>query len=478
MIEFEKMDYWELRKAVSRLVPRRAMIPGRDFNRNKEKGRKSNYFQYDILANNMKKTTGAMLDENRLTVVNVSFRAQSCPMPFNMDVWDGMCCPYACRYCYADNLRSTLFPSFYDNGREVGIRHCAEAHWKAELDRLFVMRGEKVHKRGSAVHNSARLGIPLRFGIQFEDFTELELQHGVSLSMLRYLSKAKYPVMVNTKSDILGNDDYAEALASNKGGAAVHVTLITSNEALLKKIEPGAPTFASRMRSVKALVDAGVRVVGRIEPWMIFNNDVKEDVEEYVQAMKRAGVKHLTLDSYSYSAYNPGIRDNFHEVGIDFDRMFLLSADSQWLSSLLLGKFMKYLQGKGFKCSTFDQGNVPDNDDWICCSVGDYFLEKGAGMNWGCGTIAVKLIQGRGSYGTTWGLFDEYVRQKGGWLSDGLKTEVKKIWNGEGDMAWPLFHARGLVPMGSDADGLIWTFNPDEDFRMDNLRGGLIDAVA
>jgi len=322
------------------------------------------------------------------------------------------------------------------------------------------------------------LGVPLRFGIKFENFTKKELEQNTSLGVLRYLAEIKYPVMVNTKSDILGMDEYADALASNEAGAAVHITMITANKRLNKLIEPGAPSFEDRVKSAKALTERGVRVVARLEPWMAFVNDEKGDVDYYLERLRWAGVRHFTLDTYSYTAHSPSIKSNFHEVGIDFDRMFLLSADSQWLSSLLLGKFMKYLQGEGFKCSTFDQGNVPDNDDWICCSVGDYFIEKGAGMNWGCGTIAVKLIQGRGSYGTTWGLFDEYVRQKGGWLSDGLKTEVKKIWNGEGDMAWPLFHARGLVPMGSDADGLIWTFNPDEDFRMDNLRGGLIDAVA
>lgn len=470
-MNIKEMDYWQLRKLVSKIIPRQAVLSGKDFVRQKEKGRKSNYHQFNIVTKEMDKMERLLNQDELATVAEVSLRAQSCPMPFNMDIWDGLKCPYACKYCFADYFRHSLYTSFFDNGTKVGLRHAKEENWKRELEKVLSHKGEKVEGENQAL-NAARLNIPLRLGIQFEDFTKSEARHHVSLGVLKYLAEINYPVMINTKSDLLGTDEYAQALVDNKAGAAVHITMISSNEDFIKLIEPGAPSFANRIKAAKALTEKGIRVVARIEPWMIYLNDKKEDVDYYISELKKAGVEHLTLDTYSYSAYSQGLKSNFSEIGIDFERMFLLSSDSQWLSSLLLGKFIEYLQGHGLKCSTFDQGNAPDNDDWICCSVGDYFGEKGAGFNWGCGTIADLFIR-NSKYPVAWKEFNSFVESKGGWLSSQLKKEVKMLWNASGDAAWPLYHARGLSAVGSDEDGLIWLYK-DDDFRQDYIETGIL----
>lgn len=466
-------NYWELRSMAAKIVPRVSKLPGRDGYAMKEKGRKSNYNQFNIQSGEMDKMERLLNMDSMGSFAEVSLRAQSCPMPFNVDVWDGLSCPYKCKYCFADYFRHSLYTSFFDNGKQMGLRNCAEEFWKGELDKLLPHRGEKVEGENTVI-NAVRMNIPIRLGIRFEDFAPAERKKGVSLRLLQYLSEAKYPVMINTKSDLLGQDEYTQALSGNVAGSAVHITMISSNEEFLRKMEPGAPSFKRRLAAAKILTDNGVRVVARIEPWMMFLNDDKAMVDDYIAQMKAAGVKHLTFDSYSYSAYSKGLAENFYSQDLDFERMFSLSADSQWLQSLFLGAFIKYFQEHGFSSSTFDQGNVPDNDDWICCSVGDYFTEKGAGFNWGSGVIAVKFIQSKAGQSVGWKDFEDFVVSKGGWLSNQLRREVMLLWQCEGDAAWPIHHARGLVSAGQDEYGLRWKYK-DEDFR-EHLwsKGGLI----
>jgi DNA repair photolyase len=466
-----KKDYWYYRDLVKKAIPRRKLLFKNQEQYNmKQKGRKSNYKQFNLMTEEMVKMERLLDTENINSFAEVSLRAQSCPMPFNIDVYDGLKCPYQCRYCFADYFRHSLYTSFFDNGSTLGLRNCSIENHKAGLDKLMKVRGEKA-KGQNEVENAVRLQIPIRLGIRFEDFPPIERKRQVSLKLLEYLRDVEYPVMINTKSEIPGEESYVKALSENKAGAAIHFTLISNDDDFLKAIEPGAPAFKKRLQAAKNLSDAGVRVVARIEPWMIFLNDEKEKVDEYIRQIKEAGIRHMTFDSYSYSANSKGLASNFESIGIDFQRMFLLSSDSQGLSSFLLGKFMEYFQENGLSCSTFDQGNVPANDDWICCSVGDHFEKYG--FNWGSGVIAIKFIQSREHIATRWSDFVEFVESRGGFLSDNLRLDVHKLWNGVGDAAWPIFWGAGIHPVGLDEHGTVWVYRPgkENDFRNKIIEG-------
>ena len=465
-MDIKTMDYWQLRKIAAGLIPRQTLLTMElgDQYKQQQKGRKSNYHQYNLAEAGLVKLERVLNEEGLQSFVEVSLRAQSCPMPLNIDTWDGLKCPIGCKYCFADYFRQSLYTSFFDNGKTMGLRHCDPLVVNAALDKLMAHRGEPLSGNDEVV-NAVRAGIPMRFGIRFEDFIHAEEKTGVSLAILQHLQHYSYPVMINTKSDLPGRGPYLEALANNKGKAAVHFTLISSDDEFLKKMEPNAPTFHARLEAARRLTERGVRVVARIEPWMIFLVDEKEKVDEYIGWIKEAGIQHLTFDSYSYSANSRGLAQNFKRIGMDWDRMFTLSSESQGLSSLLLGKFMQYFRDQGLKCSTFDQGNVATNDDWICCSVGDWFEN----FNWGSGVIALKLIQQNGLKPTRWSDFERLVISKGGWLSTNLRKEVQLLWNGEGDAAWPLYWGSCIEPYGSDQDGLVWRWVEGQDFRHDLL---------
>jgi len=436
------MNYWELRTIVSKVIPRMTQLhlSKRKADHVREKGRKSGYQQFNLQKQEWESLQRLLNTEQVSSFVEVSLKAQACPMPLNLDCYDGLKCPYQCKYCFADSFRASLYTAFFDNSKTMGIRHCNPEYYKTELDKLFKVRGKDPHDLRNEIQRSVALEIPMRFGIRFEDFLPMEERKGISLQMLQYLADANYPVMINTKSDLVGKPDYIDALQSNEGGAAVHVTMITSDEALCKKLEPGAPSFERRIAGCKAMVDAGIRVVARIEPALFFLTDEPEHVEEYMKQLKWAGIENITFDTYSYSANNPGIRQNFVNLSLDFDRIFVTGCDSQALGSLLLEKFMDLFREKGFSCSSFDLGNVPTNDQLICCEVGDYYKERGGGFNYGCAVVAARFIwqKGRGGKPVRWSDFEKMVMKRGGFLSETLKEDVKALWNVAGNQAYSM----------------------------------------
>ena len=463
------MNYFELRKIVSKIIPRYSVFIEQQGRQGlvKEKGRKSNYYQFDIEKNKLIKRERLLNLEEMQSFIEVSLRSQSCPMSLNLDIYDSKLCPYRCRYCFADFARASLYSSFFDNTKNMGMRVCNSDFFKKELDDLFKFRGS-TKSNLSDIQKAVSMEMPMRLGIRFEDFVRpIETKHRISLEMLNYLADNEYPVMINTKSDLVGDEEYVKALMRNKGQAAVHVTMISCDESFLKGLEPGAPKFSERIKGCKNLSDAGVRVVARIEPFMTFLTDDKAMVDNYIEQIINAGIKYLTFDTYSYSAGGTGVKNNFARLGYDFDRMYEIMSKSQWLGSLLLGKFMDYFRSFGLKCSTFDAGNVPSNDDDICCSVSDWFgREKFCNGNT---TNAIRFIASHPNQKTAWGDFEKYVFANNGFLSNVFQDEVKHLWNLQGDTSFAIDWAIGLEPIGNDDDGLIWVYKPGYDFREEML---------
>src|SRR5512146_936625 len=106
-----EMDYWELRKEVAQIIPRQTVL---QFNRRRvdavrEKGRKKNYSQFNLKDGQWNRQERLLSTDEINSFLEISLRAAACPMPFNMDIWDGLLCPYNCLYCYANAFRASLY---------------------------------------------------------------------------------------------------------------------------------------------------------------------------------------------------------------------------------------------------------------------------------------------------------------------------------------------------------------------------------
>jgi DNA repair photolyase len=385
-------------------------------------------------------------------------------------VWDGQVCYYGCTYCFANYFRDSLYTNFFDNVPK-GLRKADWPELEKALKWLASLRGtDKPGARPSlpagdvpAVIAAFRAGVPVRIGVRFENFLPQEKRDGLTLRVLRLLSELQYPVIIDTKSTLVAEDEYIEALASNKAGAVVQVSLSGVNAELFKKLEPGAPSPIARFEALGRLNAAGIQGTPRIEPFLPFLADSKEEITEYIDRARAAGVKWICWDAFSHSTSAAATRRLFHIRGWDFDRMFFASSDSRLLTGLLLGSMMDHFRGEGFKCSTYDDMNSCRNDDWLCCNVSEVMDDPAP--NWASTKAMEQYVKEQAGDPVGWAEYERHVNTNGGFLTESLADEVRHLWNNEGNQAYSLAWL-GLDPAGRDLDGLTWRWtgsNPNMD---------------
>jgi hypothetical protein len=112
-------------------------------------------------------------------------------------------------------------------------------------------------------------------------------------------------------------------------------------------------------------------------------------------------------------------------------------------------------------------GNTVINNQHICCEVGDWFT---GGFNYGSTVMASRFLQMNKNKPISWDDFENWVDSKGGFLTESLYIEVKKLWNLQGNEAYSHKWAPGLTAVGLDEDGIIWMYEEKkEDYRNELL---------
>ena len=113
---------------------------------------------------------------------------------------------------------------------------------------------------------------------------ELRLTRGV----IKVLQQVRHPFSLVTKSSGVERDlDLLAPMAADRL-AAVYVTITTLDAELARKLEPRAAAPHRRLRTIRALADAGVPVGVSVAPQIPFVND---DMEQVLQAARDAGAR-------------------------------------------------------------------------------------------------------------------------------------------------------------------------------------------
>jgi len=446
------VGYWEVKEKLARLIPRQHLVASIEDPVSIRTGwRYENLRERKLSPAKWREFTPVEYPQDRIgNAAEVSRKAFTCPLPFNVDVWDGKVCPYDCIYCFANVFRNTLYGNFVQTNANR-LRHHAWVHFKPELDRMMGKRRSPGSLSGPA--RAVALDIPMRIGVRFENFTKAEAKQGVALSLLRYLSEKQYPVIINTKSNLVARDDYLEALAGNKGGAMVQFSMLSADDSLLRSLEPGAPSATERFEAMRALNAAGVRATPRIEPFLPFLADREEDIRRYIESCHQSGVTHVCWDTFSYSACDFSTRRLFQLRGIDFDRVFLASSESRIIASYMMHLMMEHFRANGFKCSTYDETAGQFNDDVLCCNTTGALT---GGANWGSTKGAIHFIR-ESKRPVSWAAYSLWVKSRGGFLSEDIESRLRMAWNNEGDGAYSL--AWGPVETaGVQGHDLIWVY--------------------
>ena len=212
-------------------------------------------------------------------------------------------CAFGCAYCYArDAHRWTAQRAAEAGGDASDAFGDAEPlpPWLAFERRILVKRDAALLLRralrpGGAAHRAVvGRGEPIALGTATDPYQPAERRFGVTRAILEVLAEHEgLQVGLITKSALVTRDAALLARIAERSRLSVHVSLISTDRDLARRIEPRAPTPEARLRAVRRLREAGVDVAVNCMPVLPGITDRTEQLRALVAAVADAGATAL-----------------------------------------------------------------------------------------------------------------------------------------------------------------------------------------
>jgi len=253
-------------------------------------------------------------------------------------------CAFGCAYCYARYAHKYVAERKTAAGLDEGHVLTELPAWLAFERRIFVKRNaaevlRETLQRHRPQATSPRLralpnhqspvtshesrisriwkGEPIVIGTATDPYQPAERTFRITRSVLEVLAEEKgLSVCVITKSALITRDiDVLRELA-NRSSFTIHLSLITLDRELARRIEPRAPTPEARVRALERLAAAGIDVGINIMPVLPGITDRPAMLDAVIRRVKDAGASHvnacaLRLQSAARKRYLPFIESEF-----------------------------------------------------------------------------------------------------------------------------------------------------------------------
>ncbi|MEO7522079.1 MAG: radical SAM protein [Gemmatimonas sp.] len=256
-------------------------------------------------------------------------------------------CAFGCAYCYArDTHRWALERAGAD-----GVR-VAESMppWLAFERRILVKENADVRLRGALRSSCAPSpGQSVVIGTATDPYQPAERRFGITRRILETLGETRgLKVVIITKSPLVTRDIDLLARLGTRGSLSVHVSLITVDRELARRLEPRAPTPQARLRAVQRLSEAGIAVGVNCMPVLPGITDRPDALESLVQQVAKAGAGSISaaalrLRAASRRRYLPVIREGWPELASRYEHTYHKSAYASESYRVGLQQFMRRL---------------------------------------------------------------------------------------------------------------------------------------
>lgn len=333
-----------------------------------------------------------------------------------------------------------------------------------------------------------------------------ERKYGVSYELLKGLLDRKYPLMFSSKGPAVTDDHYMKLFEEHAkyNNIAFQFSIVTSNDKLAKKVEPGVPSPTERFENMKILSDMGYHCILRLRPYIIGITD--DTIEETMQKAYEAGAKAVSTEFYALDQRCMGkMKDATLKMGqmMGIDNVFkhfsALSPKGRGgynrLNRLIKEPYIQYLykfcveHNMIFTCSDPDFKELSMSEN--CCGLPPHGLHPTDTMNnWSTHQMTAAIMKARIDYHKTGNCrlfkFDEVYGKKD-WIFDDvalshvdigctgypyaqrkqltLKHILQKKWNNLKSYANVSNYFDGKVlPVGLDesGDNLMYRYTPSD----------------
>ncbi|MGD0640878.1 MAG: PA0069 family radical SAM protein [Roseiarcus sp.] len=230
-------------------------------------------------------------------------------------------CEHGCFYCFAR-------PSHAYLGLSAGLDF---------ESKLFV-------KDGAAALLERELAAPkyrprvIALGANTDAYQPIERQYRVTRSVLEVLARARHPVGIVTKSNLILRDLDLLAPMAAQGLVKVFVSVTTLDRSVARRMEPRAPTPGRRIEAIERLAEAGVPVGVMAAPIIPAVNDGEIETiltRAYQAGAREAGYVTLRLPLELREIFREWLAVNFpdklkHALSLTQSMHGGKDYDSQW----------------------------------------------------------------------------------------------------------------------------------------------------
>jgi len=206
-------------------------------------------------------------------------------------------CEHGCFYCYAR-------PTHAYQGLSAGLDF---------ESRLFVKDGAAALLERELANPKYRPKV-IALGANTDAYQPIERQYRVTRSVLEVLAKARHPVGIVTKSNLVLRDLDLLAPMAAEGLVKVFVSVTTVDRGLARRMEPRAPTPERRLEAIERLADAGVPVGVMAAPIIPAVNDGEIETiltRAYSAGAREAGYVALRLPLELRESFREWLAVNF-----------------------------------------------------------------------------------------------------------------------------------------------------------------------
>ncbi|MDB5797822.1 MAG: radical protein [Paucimonas sp.] len=197
-------------------------------------------------------------------------RNASPDVPFNVSLNPYRGCEHGCVYCFARPSHSYL-------GLSPGLDFESKLYAKANAADLL----------RQALAKPSYVAEPIAIGVNTDAYQPVERKLGITRQVLQVLHETRHPFAMITKSSLIERDlDLLSEMAARRQAVAA-VTITTLDPAIARVLEPRAASPERRLRTIRALADAGIPVGVSIAPVIPFITE--PDLERVMAAAVDAG---------------------------------------------------------------------------------------------------------------------------------------------------------------------------------------------
>ena len=250
------------------------------------------------------------------------------PEATGMDFWSinpYIGCALGCTYCYARYAHGYAFDRAAQanpDHREVAADVASLPPWLAFERRILVKENagavlQKTLRTGSDRHLALVAGETITIGTATDPYQPAERRFRITRQVLQVI--AEHPGLhcrIITKSPLVTRDIDLLKRINRNSFIQIHVSLITTDRELARRMEPRAPTPDARLRAVKRLREAGIDVGVNVMPILPGITDGPAQLDELVRKIAESGATHiaacaLRLRHTARKRYLPWIAEEF-----------------------------------------------------------------------------------------------------------------------------------------------------------------------